>query len=179
MDKPRDAVLRWALDQEILHRAAGTLQLGTDPGIARRQRAIGQTRPVAPDGIVEALAPGRIDAIVEALDPFHIRAETGAPGEIEREMDAEPRGLGHGIDEVAEGRARSEDEVVSLGEIARRHLLRIEALERARDGLGLQPGGVHEIAALEGQRGLAAHLETETAILESAASERRTQGQHG
>src|SRR5215469_3630274 len=158
MNQPRHTVLSRALDPEILHCAARTLKLGTDPGIARCQRAIGQARPVAPDGVVEALAPGRVDAIVEALDPFHIRAEARAPGQIEGEMDAEPRGLGHGIDEMAEGRARPEDEVVALGEVAPRHLLRIEALEGASDGLGLQPGGVHEIAALEADRRFAAYL---------------------
>jgi hypothetical protein len=167
-----------ALDAEILRRPARPLELGPDPRIARLQRAIGQAGPIAPDGIVEALSPPRVDAIIQILDPFHIRPEPRPTGEIEGEMNAQPRRLGHGIDQMAKGGAGPEDEVVPLGEMARGHQSGIEALQRACHGLGLQAGGVHEIAAMERQRRVAAYLKAESVIGDTTARQRAPQGQH-
>ena len=61
-------MLRRPLDDEILGRPARPLELGPDPRIARLQRAIGQARPIAADGGVEALPAPRIDAIIQRLE---------------------------------------------------------------------------------------------------------------
>ncbi len=94
-------------------------------------------------------------------------------------MDAEPCRFRHGIDQMAKRSAGSEDEVVPLGEMARRDQAWIEPLQRTGDGLGLQAGGVHEIAAMERQGSLASHLQAKAVIGEMTAGERAPQGQHG
>ena len=48
------------------------------------------------------------------LDPLGVRPEAAAPGEVERQVHAEPVALGHRVDEVAEGHAGATPEVVAL-----------------------------------------------------------------
>ena len=75
VDEARNAVLARALDDEIGGALARPDDLGPDAGIARLQRAVGQGRPIAPDGGVETLAAARVDRVVDVVDPFDIGAE--------------------------------------------------------------------------------------------------------
>ena len=91
------------LDDEVGGRAARGRELRADAGIVRGERPVGELRPVAPDRRVEAVAPAGSRRIVDALDPLGVRPEAPAPGEVERQVGAEPVALGHRVDEVRNG----------------------------------------------------------------------------
>src|SRR5436305_2616166 len=44
-------------------------------GIIRHQRAVGERRPIGADALVERIRAARIDLVMFAVDPFHIRSE--------------------------------------------------------------------------------------------------------
>src|SRR3954471_22438698 len=140
MHEAGHAVPLRALDLEIGRRLARPRGLRPDAGVARRERVVGQPGPVAPDRRVEALGAARIDGVVDALDPFDVRAETRLAREVERHVHAEPAGLGYGIDEPGKWRAAAERVVIPLRiELARREARRI-ALDRLRHARRAQAG---------------------------------------
>src|ERR1051325_5690313 len=105
MHQAGNAVLVRSLDLEVgrgVLRAGG---LGTDSRIARQERAVGQRRPVAPDGGVEALGAARVDRVVflsaDAVDPPPAGTEAAVPREVERHVHARAAGLGNRVDEPA------------------------------------------------------------------------------
>ena len=108
----------------------GPERFGADAGIIRRQHIIGQARPVAPDRGIEALGTLRIDGVIFLVNPFHIGAEAHAPGEIERDVDAEPAIDGGGINQARESRAPGAAEIIALGIDERRDQLLVETLRR-------------------------------------------------
>jgi len=94
IDQPRHAVVRRPGNNEIRRRLARAADLGPYAGIAWRQRAIGEIGPIAADRGVKLVAAGRIDRIIERIDPFDIRAETRGAPDIELQVNAEPARLG-------------------------------------------------------------------------------------
>jgi hypothetical protein len=99
--QPGDAVRLGALQHEVARRLARPLQLRAHAAVRRRQRAVGERRPVAPDRGVEERAARRVDGVVDRVgradvEPFDVGAEARLAGEVEREVDAEAARLGTG-----------------------------------------------------------------------------------
>ena len=72
----------WALDEEVLHGHRRRHDLGSNSRIAWHQRAVRQGWPVAPDRRVKPFRPCWIDGVIDGIDPFHVRAKPGLPGEV-------------------------------------------------------------------------------------------------
>ena len=132
-----------ALDDEIGRWLAGAADLGADAGVAGLQGAIGERGPVLAHLGVEGVAARRVDqVVVGARHPLHVGAELGLAAQVQRQMHAQAAGLGHGVDQPAEGGAAGQGEVVALGEERPGHVARVQPL-RARGQRGrLQAGGV-------------------------------------
>ena len=74
-----------ALHDEVLGRR--TLHgLGPDAGIARLQRAILEAGPVAAHGGIELVGAVGIDVVVDAVDPFDVRAELGLAAQVDGDV---------------------------------------------------------------------------------------------
>src|SRR5581483_4483612 len=112
--EPGNAVPARALDLEIRSRLPRARGLRADARVAGRERAVGKARPVAPDRGVETLRPPRVDAVVDALDPFHVRSEARLPGEVERHVHAQAAGLRDRVDQAGERRAARQGVVVAF-----------------------------------------------------------------
>jgi len=91
MQHARSAVGRALLDDEIAKPITGALQLGPDPGHLGLEMFRAKLRQVARRGPGEGLRLLRVHAVVGRLDILGVRAETHLPGEIEGQMDPEPR----------------------------------------------------------------------------------------
>src|ERR1700732_5535561 len=111
-------MLLWALQHEIGSGLARPRQRGPQPVIVWRKRIVRQLRPVRADALIEGGRPRGRDVVVLLLDPFHVRPETHAAGEIERHVHAEPTRHGDGVDEPRRYRSPEEAEVISFGENA-------------------------------------------------------------
>src|SRR4029079_12783809 len=97
-------VLARTVDYEIRRRLPRPRQLRPDAGVVCGERAIRQPRPVVADARVECLRTCRVDVVVLALDPFDVRPEAHAPGEVERHMDPEAAWHRHRINQPRESR---------------------------------------------------------------------------
>src|SRR5882672_4590083 len=164
IDESRQAMIRHALDAKVRLRLAGTMQFRADSGVVRHQRAIGEARPVATDCIVEQRRACDVHRVVDALDPFDVGAEAHALAEIERRVDAEPRGVRHRIDEMLERRTRGNGEVVAAPEMHPRDALRgitSDALEQID---GAESRAVDDEARFDLGRGVAARLDDEPVL---------------
>src|SRR5688572_8879603 len=87
------------LDAEIRLRLARTVQFRPNTRVVGHQRTVGERRPIVADRLIEARRAGCVDGVVDLLYPLDVRAEADAPTEIERRVDAEPRGMRHRVDE--------------------------------------------------------------------------------
>ena len=111
------------LHQEVGGGLPGSGQFGSDAREIRLQGVVGQSGPVAPDGCIEGVGPGRINAVVGPIDPHDVGTETGGAGEVDGEMDPEATVDRHRIDQPFEGRPPGpQPELVALGEVAPRHV---------------------------------------------------------
>src|SRR5271154_2152635 len=72
IDQPWQAVRLRSLNNEILSRGTLRHDLRADPGISWLQRPILQCRPVFPYRRVEAVRAGRVDCLVQGIDPLDI-----------------------------------------------------------------------------------------------------------
>ena len=124
-------------------------ELRADAGIVGGERPVGELRPVAPDRRVEAVAPARVKAVVDPLDPLGVRPEAPAPGEVERQVRPEPVALGHRVDEVREGHPGREPEVVALAVEDPARPGRAEPLDPRRHLAREEAAGVDEEVAAE------------------------------
>ena len=132
-----------AVDPEIGGAAAGAGELRPDPGVIGHQGPVGQAGPVAADRVVEQGAPGGIDPVIEAVDPFHVRPEAHASGEIQGEVDAKPAIDRGRVDQVPEGRPAGAAEIVAAGEHEGRHPLGRIARGGAGERLRPEACGIH------------------------------------
>src|SRR5215813_2043004 len=138
----REPVLGRPLDHEIRRRLPWTRQLRPDPAIVGHERAVRQPRPIVADALVESERTAGIDVVVLALDPFHVRPEAHAPGEVKRHVHPQPARHRHRIDEPREHRAAGEGEIIALGEHQPRHPFGRIALGGPRQALGAEPGTI-------------------------------------
>src|SRR5690606_39232173 len=99
VDEAGDAVRVRSLNDEIGIGLAGSGKLRADAAVGRLQAAVGKARPVGADGAVKAVGAGRVDMIVDPVDPFDIGSEAGNAVQVQRQMDAEPTGLRDRVDE--------------------------------------------------------------------------------
>src|SRR5918992_2241393 len=159
VDEPRHAMRLRALDDEIGGGRAARPDLRADAGVAGLDRAVLQPGIVAPDRLVEAVRPPRVDAVVDGLDPLDVRPEPDLIAEIDGHVDAKPGLLGDRVDEVPERPRAGERVVVALGEISLWDQGGIEALDLRRHRRGMEAGGIDEDARLQRHGGLAADLE--------------------
>jgi len=100
IDQPRDAVLGWSLDREILGRSALRHDLGAYAGVTRLQRAVLEVRPVAAHGGVELVGAMRVDRVVDAVNPFDVGPELGLATEIDGDVHAKAPRHGDGVDQA-------------------------------------------------------------------------------
>jgi hypothetical protein len=89
----------------------GPRDLRPDAGVTWLQGALRQAWPVGSDR-VEGWSSQGIDAVVDCVDPFDVRAKLSLPGKIERKVHAEAAWSGHWIDETREGRTSAQGEVI-------------------------------------------------------------------
>ena len=73
--------------------------------IGRSQRTIGKRGPVSSNDAIEAFGSGRIDRIVQLIDPFHVRPETGLAGKIQRQVNPESCDIRNRINKMPRGGA--------------------------------------------------------------------------
>src|SRR4051812_14990300 len=66
MDQTRDAMLARPLDVEVRCGLPSARGLRPDSRVAGQQRAIGQARPIASDGRIEAVGAARIHFVIDA-----------------------------------------------------------------------------------------------------------------
>ena len=121
IDQPWHAVRLRSLDNEILSRGTLRHDLRADPGISWLQRPVLQRRPVFAYGRVEAVRAGRVDGVVEGIDPLDIRPKPSLAAQIHRQVHAEAARHRHGIDQPRERRPPRQREVVTFGVMNRRH----------------------------------------------------------
>jgi hypothetical protein len=131
------------LDQEVRRGLLGPADLGPDAGIARRQRAVRQGRPVLAHLGVEGVAARRIDhQVVGRPDPLHIGPKFGLPAEVNGEVHAQAGRLGHRVDQPPEGRTARQREVAALGKESGGHMAGVQPLELPRQRRRVQTGGI-------------------------------------
>src|SRR6266850_623844 len=148
MHQAGHAMLARALDLEVRRGLARPGGLRPDAGVARQQRAVGQSGPIAPDRRVEALRAARVDRIVflttDAIHPFDVGAEARLPGEVERHVDTEPARLGHRIDQAREGILAAQGVVVAFRVKLSWDEFPFEAIDAGRDRGRSEAGAVDE-----------------------------------
>src|SRR5215469_10144973 len=142
VDEPAHAVRLRPLDEEVCRGRARAAQLGTDTGIAGAQRPVGQCRPVAADRPIETIGAGRINGVIQLLDPLDVRPELRLAGEVEREVHAQAAGLRDRIDEVFERRLPLQHVIVALGVEGWRNAPLRNACDVPRQLLSVQAGAV-------------------------------------
>ncbi len=175
---PRTPCVRRIVDAEIRGRLAGPGDLRANSGVRRLQRPIRKARPVAADRGVKALTALRIHTVLAPLDPLHVRPEARAPGQIEREVNAEPALLGQRVDETLERSPAAEREVVALGEVRRRDMAGRKALHDPRHGGRLYAGAVDQ--QLRTQRRLRpVHPDQHARLLEHQSRDFAAAGERG
>ena len=132
-------VLR-ALDAEIRRRLSGAMNFGPDTRIAREQRTVGQRRPIFAYFGVKRITPARIDhQVICGVHPLHIWPKFGLPAQVQRQMHAQARRLGHRVNQMAEGCLAREGEVVAFGKPWLRHMNGIQTGKLPRKFRGPQP----------------------------------------
>ena len=168
------------LDHEVGRRLAGTGDLGPDAGIRRRQGAVGQARPVAPDRAVEDLGAGGVDVVSLLGDPLHVRPEAGLPGEVQGQVDPEPARHGERIDQVAKRASRAlEGEVMALGQHPSRDGVGREADEPPGEARSAEAGAIDHQPG-RGHAGFAAaHLHLDPRAVHPTGDGRAPQGDGG
>ena len=132
--QPGHAVLGRPLDDEVGPGFARAAELGPDAGIGRLQRAIGQPRPIATDGVGEGRGARRVDTVVFGAafgerDPLHVGAEAHLSAEIERDMHAQPGLVRHRVDQPREGGPPRTGKVVAARPVRLRQHHRRQAFE--------------------------------------------------
>jgi tetratricopeptide (TPR) repeat protein len=162
LHEPRDPVLRGPVDGEVAPRLARRDQLGPDPGIARLERALGQTGPEAPRELVERRHARGIDRVVDPVHVLRIGAELHAACEVERRVHRQTAVLGR-VDRVPERRAAREGEVAALHEVESRHARGVVALDLLREVVRAEAGGVDQTPAAHLFVALAADAHGESA----------------
>ena len=112
----RNARLLGALNDEIAK--PGRCSFRSNACIGWNQCAVGEARPVTPDGGVRSAPLIWINRVVDMVDPLNVGAEASLIRHVKRQMDAEPPRLRHGVNKVTERAAGpGEREVISLGEV--------------------------------------------------------------
>ena len=83
----RHAMVARPLDKKIRCGCVGAMDLGTDAGVARRQRTIAQAGPVFAHFAIKNIPPRCIDQqVIGRIHPLHIRTELGLPTQIQRQV---------------------------------------------------------------------------------------------
>src|SRR5437868_1272074 len=144
MHQAGDAVRARPLDYEVGRGLLRRSDFRPDAGVARRERTVGQPRPVAADRGVEALRAARIDAVIDGIDPFDVRAEARLAGEIERYVHAQPARLRDRVDEAREGILSVQGIVISLRVQLAWRELRTVALQGLGDAGRSEARAVHQ-----------------------------------
>ena len=91
------------LNQKILRRTVGALELGAYPCIGRLECLVRQSWPVSSDSGIEGVGSCWIDIIIQVVHPLDIGSEAGLPAKVQSKVNTKPRCFRDGIDEVGEG----------------------------------------------------------------------------
>src|ERR671912_533279 len=166
--KAGHAMIGRALHDEVLGRRTLRHGLGPDAGIARLQRAILEAGPVAAHGGIELVGAMGIDVVVDAVDPFDVRAELGLAAQVDGDVHAEPARHGDGIDQAREGRASGQGEIVSFGVVRLRHAVGWHAGDFFCQRRRMQTGAVDDQPATQVHWLGAAHPDLDAIALGAA-----------
>lgn len=123
VDEAGDTMRFRSLDEKV---GAGGMAIGdlwADAAIGGLQGVIWKIPPILPDLGIEAVCTSWVDGIVDAVDPFDVRAEPGLATEIECQVDAESARFRNGIDQPRERRSGRKGKIVSLGIVGLRYML--------------------------------------------------------
>ena len=87
-----------------IHRiCASPRDLRANAGIARAERTVGESGPIAADGAFKIRLPRAVpivEPLIDAFDPIHIRPEAHVTFKVEREMRAESALDRYGINQM-------------------------------------------------------------------------------
>ena len=144
----RHTVVGGALDEEVGRGLARAADLGPNAGVTGLQSTVGQLGPVAANLTVKRIATTRVHGqVCRVGDPLHVGAELGLAAQIQRQVHAQTGRFGHGVNQARKRRLARQGEVVAFGEMGMRQDRSVQTLHGARQGHGVQAGGVDQFSA--------------------------------
>src|SRR5262249_41681011 len=151
---------------------------GPDSGVAGLQRTVLEGRPVFAHGSVELVGAMRVDAVVDAVDPFDVGTELGLAAEVDGDVHTESARHRHRVDQPGERRTAGQGEVVALGVVRGRDLVGRHAGDLVRELGRVQAGGVDDGPGTHRHRLGTTDLDLDALLGHATFLDRTMEGEH-